>query len=270
MMARMKEAGPQEAHGARAEPGSAKTVAVQFDIDAGDETLSVSLDLPTAPTHARRMLPVLQTLAHKVIDVAVKQAVKRGETVSCKAGCGACCRQVVPISLTEARRISALVDAMPPPRRARVRERFAKATARLQAAGLLDDLRRLDEAPNETRTPLHPRYFPLGIPCPFLEDEACSIHPDRPLICREYLVTSPAERCADVKREGIRRIPIGGALSTDAVRLEYPDRSSARIALVLALEWADAHADDEPPPKPPIEWLEQLLGTAPDAPPHSP
>jgi Fe-S-cluster containining protein len=39
------------------------------------------------------------------------------------------------------------------------------------------------------------------MPCPFLEDESCSIHPDRPLVCREYLVTSPAELCAGPRRK---------------------------------------------------------------------
>jgi Fe-S-cluster containining protein len=245
-------------------------VDVEFQMDLGYEALTVSLQLPTAPTPARRMLPVLQTLAHQVIDAAVRESKKRGETISCKAGCGACCRQVVPISLTEARRIAALVEAMPPPRRARVRERFAKAVARLEAAGLLEDVRNFDETPNGTRSPLHPRYFPLGIACPFLEDESCSIHPDRPLICREYLVTSPAEHCADPKSGAIRRLPVRGSVSTDAVRLEYRGRSSSRIALVMALEWAEAHERDEPPPRPPVEWIEQLLGTDPEAPRPAP
>jgi hypothetical protein len=34
------------------------------------------------------------------------------------------------------------------------------------------------------------RYFLQGVACPFLEAESCGIHPDRPLACREYLVTS--------------------------------------------------------------------------------
>jgi Fe-S-cluster containining protein len=255
---------PKRVPASRDDAAPPKAVDVEFQLDLGVETVTVSLQLPTAPTPARRMLPVLQTLVHKVIDVAVKDAKKRGETVSCKAGCGACCRQIVPISLTEARRIAALVDGMAPPRRARVRERFTKATARLQAAGLLDDVRNLDDP-----LALHPRYFPLGIACPFLEDESCSIHPDRPLICREYLVTSSAEHCADPTAGGIRRLPMY-AVSTDALRLEYRGRTASRIALVLALEWAEAHADDEPDPRPPLEWIEQLRETDPEAPRRGP
>ncbi len=39
-------------------------------------------------------------------------------------------------------------------------------------------------------------YFKLGLPCPFLEAESCSIHPFRPTACREHLVTSPPEMCS--------------------------------------------------------------------------
>ncbi|HEY5241787.1 MAG TPA: YkgJ family cysteine cluster protein [Polyangiaceae bacterium] len=80
---------------------------VQFEMMLGDEAVSMSLELPTGPAPARRMLPVFQTLTHEVIDAGVAEVI-RGETVS----------------------------------------------------------------------------------CPFLEEESCSIHPDRPPICREYLVTS--------------------------------------------------------------------------------
>ncbi|MCC6539421.1 MAG: YkgJ family cysteine cluster protein, partial [Bryobacterales bacterium] len=51
-------------------------------------------------------------------------------------------------------------------------------------------------------------FFALGIACPFLENESCSIHPDRPLICREHLVNTPAEWCAEPDRHPIRALPI--------------------------------------------------------------
>ncbi len=40
-------------------------------------------------------------------------------------------------------------------------------------------------------------YLYERIPCPFLEEERCSIYSIRPLICREYMVTSPPEHCFD-------------------------------------------------------------------------
>ena len=51
-------------------------------------------------------------------------------------------------------------------------------------------------------------YFALGVACPFLEEESCSIHAERPLVCREYLVTSPAERCAGPAQEGVTPVAV--------------------------------------------------------------
>ena len=84
---------------------------------------------------------------------------------------------------------------MPEPRRTEVRARFADAVAKIEAAGLLPEARAFDSLPDEQYLALHPRYFALQIACPFLEDESCSIYSQRPLVCREYLVTSPAEYC---------------------------------------------------------------------------
>ena len=235
---------------------------IRFDLQMGDESVSLSVEVPTKPTSARRMLPVFQSLAHQVIDVAVAEATKHGETVSCKAGCGACCRQLVPISLTEARAIAALVAALPEPRRSKVRARFAAAATRLEAAGLLEEMRKFDEMPAEWHRTINARYFPLGIACPFLEDESCSIHRQRPIVCREYLVTSPAERCAAATPVGVRRIPLRGEISTDIVRLEYRGPTASRVALVLALAWAEEHRRDEPGPRPPVEWIQQVLAPA--------
>jgi Fe-S-cluster containining protein len=233
-------------------------VRVEFELEMGDEGVRVALNVPTAPMPARRMLPVFQGLTQQVLDVAVAAVERGGEGVSCKAGCGACCRYVVPISTTEARQIQALVDAMPEPRRAEVRARFADAVARLDAAGMLEEVRTLDALPGEQHRTLHPRYFALGIPCPFLEDESCSVHPQRPLICREYLVTSPPALCHDAPGK-VSTVKLSTFVSHAVTKLEGTDGRDSRLALVLALEWAEAHAGDVERLRPPTEWIDAVL-----------
>jgi Fe-S-cluster containining protein len=124
-----------------------------------------------------------------------------GKAISCRKGCGACCRQLVPVSRTEGERLLQLVEAMPTERREVLKARFAAAEAAIEAAGLKDRQGRSDRE-------LSTAYFALGVPCPFLEDESCSIHPERPLVCREYLVTSPAELCAGPKQEGVTPVAV--------------------------------------------------------------
>jgi hypothetical protein len=87
------------------------------------------------------------------------------------------------------------------------------------------------------------------MPCPFLEDESCSIYVDRPMVCREYHVTSPAERCAKLFEQPVDRVEVpvrlGDVITRTAQRLnEIPAYS---VPLVLALEWSEAHGESLEP-----------------------
>jgi len=236
----------------------AEKVRVAFQLKFGEQGIQVSAGVPAGPMQARRVLPLFQGLANQVVDLAVKGVTEQGETVSCKAGCGACCRYIVPISRTEARQLRALVDAMPEPRRSEVRARFADAVARLEASGMLADVRAFDALPVEHFRTVHPRYLALRIPCPFLEDESCSIHAQRPLICREYLVTSPPELCGEIPPT-VSKVTLPGFVSYAVTKLEGTDPRDSRLALVLALEWTEAHAGDEEATRPALEWIDKML-----------
>ena len=144
------------------------------------------------------------------------------------------------IGEAEAVYLAELVDSMPPDQRAALRARFDAAMDKLDRAGLLKDvrgLRELDDA--RPRHRLGMAYFQQAIPCPFLENEACSIHPHRPLSCREYLVTSPASHCADPGPGRIHQVPVPRKLSTVLYRFgDGAGRDRTRwLPLVLALEW---------------------------------
>jgi Fe-S-cluster containining protein len=207
------------------------------------------------------LLPLAQDLANAVVGAAVEDVVEQGEAISCKKGCGACCRQLVPISQVEARRIRDLVEQMPEPRRQEIRGRFARALERLKESGLLEQLRSREEWAPDGVEKIGVDYFRLGIPCPFLEDESCSIHPDRPITCREYLVTSPAEYCARPSRETVQTTRIPLKVWTAVARFDKlppGERFIRWVPLILAPEWADAHPD-EAPPRPGPELLKELF-----------
>lgn len=206
----------------------------------------MTVTLPKIPIHPRRMLPVLQQMSNAFVNLAVMQDEADGKTIQCKAGCGACCRQLVPISRLEARQLSELVDAMPEPRRTEIRNRFKAAIEKLAEAKLLEVLRNPEQFPDEANATLGIDYFRLGIPCPFLEQESCSIHPDRPVACREYLVTTPSERCARPTPESVRQVPVLVRLSSALIRLspQGPSRFIPYVPLVLAIDWAAANEDE--------------------------
>jgi Fe-S-cluster containining protein len=222
------------------------TAKVNFQI-AG-QPVQADITVPAGPVRARELLPVFQGLTDLVVEVAEKAALAGGEKVSCKKGCGACCRQLVPISEMEAYHLRDVVNSLPEPRRSEVRARFADACRRLHELGLAEKLLDHERLPVENIQELGLRYFYLQIACPFLEEESCSIHAQRPLACREYLVTTPAENCARPTAETVRLVPLGSKVSKAVGRLgqDRPTPVMPHVPLVLALEWADAHAEEPP------------------------
>jgi Fe-S-cluster containining protein len=219
-----------------------------LQIKISGEPVHIEILVPQGPARLRELLPVLEGLTDTVVELATRQVEREGKSITCKKGCGACCRQLVPISAAEAHNLAELVGAMPQRRQAEVRHRFAEARERLEAAGLLGQLQNPDRSSGRELRPLGLSYFGLGIACPFLEEESCSIHRERPLACREYLVTSPAENCARPTAESVHCVPMPAKVSSVAQKLEKPRPGYAAgwLPLILALDWANTHA--EPPP----------------------
>ncbi len=243
---------------------SADTSTFRVDLTVGGREIHAELTVPTRPVRPRELLPLLQALASGIVDLAEKASEDAGAPISCRKGCGACCRQLVPVSESEARGLRTLLDALPEPRRHEIQGRFLEAWQRLREAGLLEELSRRRTRTLQELQDLGTRYFRLGLACPFLEEESCSIHPDRPIRCREYLVTSPAEHCADPGPETIRKVPIPLEVWQAAARYDQlQGQPLPWLPLVLAPAWVDAHPE-EAPPRPGNEllreFLERLLG----------
>ncbi len=181
---------------ATAGAGGGEMVRGSVKLDLGGVGMTAEVVVPKGAVRVRELLPVLRGFSEAIVGVAVEKAEKGGRKVSCKAGCGACCRQLVPISEAEAHLLAELVAGMAEPRRGEVLGRFAAAREKLKEAGLLEDVAHLPPAGSQEKKELGLAYFREGIACPFLEEESCSIYADRPLICREYLVTNHAKFCA--------------------------------------------------------------------------
>jgi len=228
----------------------------------GDGELAARVRVPTAPIRPADLLPVLQSLDDALVDAAIEAVRREGKTVSCQAGCGACCRQLVPISPTEARYLAELVAGLPEDRRSHVVKRFLDAVAALEARGLGDRLRAASQlADADEKGRLARDYFRAQVACPFLEDESCSIHAHRPLSCREYLVTSPAARCREPEASGIEKVPLYA--KPTQVLFCFGDgegRGELRwLPLVLLADWAAAHGREAQPRLPGDRMFQSFL-----------
>ncbi|HEX8983796.1 MAG TPA: YkgJ family cysteine cluster protein [Bryobacteraceae bacterium] len=222
------------------------SVTFNLELSAGQRTIEASVAIPEAPMRVTGLLPVLFGFSNAISGMAEEEARQAAKPASCRAGCGACCRQLVPVSEPEAEHLAALVAELPEERREQIRERFRAAIAALgeELAGRLRDIRNFPRM--EDRRAVGLAYFAKGVACPFLENESCSIYEQRPLSCREYLVSSPPENCKDPGPGRIAPVPL--PLKLSEVLYGFDEAGTGRgvrwIPLVLALDWAAAHADD--------------------------
>lgn len=166
--------------------------------------MDLSFTVPTGICGHGALLADAQHLADGISNHATARIEQAGHRVSCQKGCGACCRQLVPVSPVEARHLAALVEAMPMDQQTLVRGRFRAAQEVLAAAQLGHPGH--PEEDKQAYRAFGLSYFRMGLACPFLQEESCSIHGDRPLVCREYLVTSPAAACAELGTGRVQQV----------------------------------------------------------------
>jgi Fe-S-cluster containining protein len=224
----------------------------RFDLSvktpAGPVTATVEVSAGFVPI--TQIVPLLRRLGQQAQALEQQRTTEAGQAISCARGCAACCRMLVPVSVPEAFALRDMVATLPESRRTSIRHALAGTEARLQQAGLLAQLRQVAETDrpitDDMMEPINRAYYALKLPCPFLENEACSIYEDRPAACRELLVTSPADWCQDMVNKPVRAIPVPLRVST-ILGLLWSDLSGSPprlIPLPLALDWADRHADD--------------------------
>ncbi len=91
----------------------------------------------------------------------------------------------------------------------------------------------------------------MARPCGFLENGECGIYENRPLICREYVVSSPAEHCATFNLEAITPIEAEVKLSEGLAEItaRAEGAPSQQIPLYAALAWAERPENNAPEPR---------------------
>lgn len=199
------------------------------------------VQVPNIPLRLTSLIPPLQQLCNGVVELAIHREVEKGYKVSCQKGCSVCCSQLVPLSPPEAFYLADYVRSLPPERREALEKRFRIIKEAMKRRGLIERLDKIEDT-GEHKI-LGGEYFQMGLPCPFLEDNSCSIHLMRPFSCREYNVISPPELCQDPINNEIKTVRISRSMMVAMARLagELYQRPLLTVPLALALDWARQH-----------------------------
>ena len=218
-----------------------KQITANFNLKIGDDVLPIEASVPDAKTSALELIPVFQQLTNQIVAHSIELTERQGKTISCKAGCGACCKQPIPVTLLEVEHLNRVVKRMPEQKQKRVRATFSHHLKAVTDAGLLEKLKSVSSLETGQKHQLAKDYFKLGLDCPFLENQSCGIYQDRPLECREFLVTSDPRHCAELDPQGIEHIERQMWMSSALRKLSIDSQTSddrGWVPMIFALELA--------------------------------
>jgi Fe-S-cluster containining protein len=226
-------------------PDAPDTVRATFSLPVAGAHLQASAQLPAGRTTLTQLLPIIQNLENAIIGRVAEEAQAAGSPISCRAGCGSCCRQMVPVSLFEAEALTEWMRSLSEERQKELAERFHRALSALRDAGVIDKIVHEEWvlAAEQTQQ-LAIDYFHAHVPCPFLENESCSIHSMRPLACREYLVVSSPELCQDPSVHDVTGVQLPLKLSRVLYSFGQQIERDVRgwIPLVFLMAWGKGDA----------------------------
>lgn len=221
-------------------------------LPVSDAVLNVRLFAPAKSINCTALVPAARALADAQARLLRKRLVAAGETVPCKAGCSSCCRYLIPLSVVEALRLAEELSTMPAQNRKAFALAFNRAGRRINAAGRPPTERGLEAVSDW--------YANLGLACPLLQDDLCSIYHARPLACREFMVTFAAELCgrgdAGACSPATPSVSIAEALARLAA--EVDDEPMQSVMLPLAPAWALRNARRREHTRP-APWLAERL-----------
>jgi Fe-S-cluster containining protein len=226
-------------------PQASERFEIALNTPAG--RLTSAVDVPTAFVPVTAIVPLMRRLGEEAQALEEARSSEEGQSRSCRKGCAACCRMLVPLSPPEAFALREFVRSLPSEQQERLAARLAEAKSILLAHGLWNQLVELGESaqmPDDlTLEPVNHAYYALRMPCPFLNDDLCSIYDERPAACRELLVTSPAELCQDMAMNPVVPIPVPVRIGPVLGLLwgELTNTPPRLIPLPIALDWAERH-----------------------------
>lgn len=150
-----------------------KAILGGFDVARADRDTMVALcelirEKVSMAKRLRRLDELIEFI-HRVTDAAIRKLAD--VPIACHEGCWACCTTWVAAKAPE---IIYIWKKLSPEQRDRVGQRLDRSLQQVKGVGFDD--------------------WPMGIPCPFLEDGRCSVYASRPAVCRT-MASPDAEIC---------------------------------------------------------------------------
>jgi len=220
---------------------------INFELDIIGRTTRFSICVMQKQAKLSDIIPLARKLSTKLAIITLNNLHSNGIFVPCRKGCSACCNYLIPLSVPEAFRLREEVLAMPTEQSRDVLQSFLD-TAKI----ILNEKPKIFKANESPETncqtqliELSKWYASLKLTCPFLSNNLCTLYEQRPVACREYIVTGSALLCNDELSDESQTVqmPISilDGLGQLAAELEQTDIEA--VMLPLALPWVQENIE---------------------------
>lgn len=180
----------------------------RFTLNILGEAVNLVIGVTNEPVRLADIVPLARNLCDRVTEIAVASAIRDGAEIPCTKGCSACCSYLTPLSVPQAYRLGEEIAAMPAPERMRVLEGCMTVSRYiLRLPPEASPSYRIAEYWRSGGTELRTDSgwdWDMGLACPFLRNDVCTIYETRPVVCREYFVTGRIGECAAGRAWGDR------------------------------------------------------------------
>lgn len=196
-------------------------------------SLSCAVTPPDGEVSFVDILPEIYTIYTKILESTLEEQSSKGIVPSCSNGCDMCCYHLITVSIHEAILLAYIIDNLAAAEKERIKHSFEKILVTLEENNLLKDL--IDFHTNhfgdkKLISSIQKEYWKLKLGCPFLVGNSCSIYPYRPLICRQYLVSSEPVYCKGSFKDDhlVTRVPLTHDFASAAASFDGEEAITTR------------------------------------------
>ena len=219
---------------------------VAAEIDILGQPVHFRVGVADGPARLADIVPLARTISTKLALTVLDSLSKNGQSVSCHKGCSACCHYLIPLSVPEVLRLREEVLSMSAAASGRILQSCLDTAERILDRRLRTSyVERFSQSGQPRLSQVSKWYGGLRLACPFLSDGLCTLYEQRPIACREHIVTSSPRTCEieATNEPEVVRMPVSvlDALGQLAADLEQSDVEA--VMLPLALPWAQSNLE---------------------------
>lgn len=170
---------------------------VELKLDIFGESIPFRFRYKDEPATLLDIAHVAKSLSERINPIVQRKVYESGFAIPCGAGCAACCCFLILLSPPETiRLVEEIAMKMPIKQRKDLIQSYgevAKRTFGQLPKHLIP--KNADNVSNSEIRDISNWYTALQQPCLFLRNDSCSIYTQRPIVCRDFLVTGTSSHC---------------------------------------------------------------------------